>query len=253
MSTLLETGATFQDLQEFLRLEGCAVCRYAVQSCHRYFDTLLYEGANDPAVHARFEQGGAFCPLHGETLLAWRDALATALIYGNLVSQRRRLLAHWRSGGLHGRGPRAADVDRTLPGRDCPACAAEREATTRACAVLAGGLRSGPLAAAWQASPGLCWPHFLTVRAQCAGPTRPLLDEVQDRGMGQLERDVRALAESFDYQSTIARTPEIESAWRRSVDAVVGRSLSAHPEHSGTPRAARAAEGAKPDGVGPPA
>ncbi len=184
MSTLLETGATFQDLQEFLRLEGCAVCRYTVQSCHRYFDTLLYEGANDPAVHARFEQGGAFCPLHGETLLAWRDALATALIYGNLVSQRRRLLAHWRSGGLHGRGPRAADVDRTLPGRDCPACAAEREATTRACAVLAGGLRSGPLAAAWQASPGLCWPHFLTVRAQCAGPTRPLLDEVQDRGLG---------------------------------------------------------------------
>lgn len=222
MPGLDDTGATLQDLRTFLGQPGCAVCRVVSQSVGRYFDALLYEGANDPDVHAGFEAGGAFCPQHALMFVERRDILAGALIYGNLVHQRLRLLERrWRPGAL-----RPDVVRRTLPGRQCPACATEREATGRATAVLADELQGGTLVAAWQAGDGLCWPHFLTVRQRLRSRARAVLDAVEEAALRRLDADAKALVASFDYQNTQPRTPEMESSWRRAVDAVLGRMLA---------------------------
>jgi hypothetical protein len=223
MPTLDDTSATRQDLQTFLAQPGCAICQLALQSTARYFDALLYEGANDPAVHAAFEAGGAFCPEHAEVFVERRDLLAGALIYGNLVHQRLRLLEQRRRPGAF----RPDAVRRTLPGRLCPACATERESVGRGAAILAEELKSGGLADAWRASPGLCWPHFLAVRQRLRGRARDSLDEIEEGALRRLDEDNRALVASFDYQNTQPRTPEMESSWRRAVDAVLGRLLAA--------------------------
>ncbi len=230
MLGLDDTGATLQDLRAFLGQPGCAVCRVVSQSVARYFDTLLYAGANDPDVHAGFEAGGAFCPQHALLFVERRDSLAGALIYGNLVHQRLRLLeGRQRPGTLRAAGRR------TLPGLQCPACATEREGTGRATTVLADALRSGGLVDAWRSGDGLCWPHFMTVRHRLRGRPRHLLDEVEEGALRRLEGDVQALVASFDYQNTHPRTPEMESSWRRAVDAVLGRTLATR----GGPRAHR--------------
>jgi hypothetical protein len=216
MPGLDDSGATLQDLQGFLQAPGCAVCRAVRQSADRYFSWLLYEGANDPEVHARLEAGGAFCAAHAGALAERRDPLATALIYGNLLRQRLRTLQR-------GRAARALPS----PGMDCPACAIERQSAERATAVFAAGLKGGALTAAWQASAGLCWPHFVSARRRLGGRARATLEEVEAGALGRLDAEVQALVDSFDYRSTAERTPQIASAWRRAVDAVVGRPVAA--------------------------
>lgn len=222
MAGLDETSATLQDLSSWLPEPGCAICKVVSRSVGRYLDALLYEGANDPEVHAGFEAGGAFCAMHAQGFCERRDPLGGALIYGNLVHQRLRLLERRRRPGAL----RPEALRRTLPGRICPACAVEREAEARATAILAGELRSGSLTEAWRSSTGLCWPHFLAVRARLRGRPRELLDEVEEEGLRRLDADVQALVASFDYRHQGGRTPEVESSWRRALDAVLGRILA---------------------------
>ncbi len=219
---LFETSATYQDLERFLGESGCAVCQCMAQSEQRYFDTLLYENAASPATEARLRASNGFCGRHLQTLLSWRDPLGTALMYGSILLERRRLIARWRKARTN---VRLLRLDRGLTGigRLCPACEAEGEAERRACEVLAAGLEAAaPLRKAWESSEGLCWPHYVQTRALCQRG-RALLDGHEARRLDELGADVEALIQSFDYQWRGTRTPEVQSAWRRVVAAMAGR------------------------------
>lgn len=223
MHGAVETTATFGDLQRLLPAGGgCAVCRYVAQSERRFFDSLFYENINDVPLRARLRAGNGFCERHIATLLSYRDPLATAILYGDLLSGKRQLLAGWRRARVPRGLSARAELHAAAIGRDCPACEAETQAARRACEVLAAGLDTGALRAAWRASDGLCWPHFVAARAECRAG-RALLDEVQADRLDRLAADVQALIDSFDYRHQAARPPQVESAWRRAVAAVAGR------------------------------
>jgi hypothetical protein len=214
----LETSATFQDLHRMLSQPGCAICRYMAQSEHRYFDTLLYEEVTSPATEQRLRASVGFCPRHLRTLLAWRDPLATAILYKPILHDKLRLLAEWR----RARRPPRPDPRMEAVGLDCPACAAERESERRALEVLAEGLERGSLRPAWEASEGLCWPHFVGARRLCR-QARAVLDAVEAERLQALATDLETLIDSFDYRSRVQRTPGVETAWRRVVEVLAGR------------------------------
>ncbi len=204
---------------------GCAVCHCATQAEDRFFRAALYERVVEVPFRERLRETGGFCARHAQALLAYRDPLATAILYGDLLRQRRELLARWRDTRLplRARGPAWARPDEAALSRRCMACAITAEAERRACAVLATGLGQGRLGEAWAASPGLCWPHFAMARPRCGGAARRLLDDVEAQRLQALGADVQALIDSFDYRSDGQRPPQVESAWRRAVAALVGR------------------------------
>ncbi len=209
--------ATFADLKVFLQQSGCAICRCARQTAERFFTALLDEYINDPETRQELRDAGGFCAFHAGELLARRNPLGTAILYNDLLSQRRALLERWRRPRVLA-APRAGVAPN---GRHCPVCAAERETERRAAEVLARGLDEGGLRAAWSASEGLCWPHFTTVHA-LARQGRVALDEVQTARMDQTLEELRLLIDSFDYRNRDGRPAHIETAWRRAVPWAVG-------------------------------
>ena len=221
------TSATHQDLERFLAEPGCAICRYAGQAEERFFGALLYEGVLSPATAERMRDSNGFCGRHAQALLSWRNPMATAILYQYVLSQHQRELARWRRVPVRGRAvPRP--VAKVRIGRQCPACEAEEEAEQRACAVLAAGLDSGSLRKAWQASAGLCWPHFTAARG-LSRAGRTAFDAVESGRLERLAADVETLIRSYDYQWRGERSPQVESAWRRAVAAMAGRCLGGRP------------------------
>jgi hypothetical protein len=215
-----QTTATFQDLERFLAESGCCICRVAAQAERRYFDGLLYEEVVTPATAEAMRASGGYCARHVGVLLGRRDPLATALLYGYVLSARRAELDRVR------RGPRAL-----WPGRAgsrpaahrCPACRVEQEAVDRAAQVLALGLEDGSLAGPWRRSEGLCWPHFLGTRTRCRAAGREVLDAVEADRLARLAAEVEALVQSFDYRHEGERPAEVATAWRRLVATMAGR------------------------------
>jgi hypothetical protein len=221
-----ETTSTFADLQSFLAEEGCAICRYREQTEDRYFDALLYENVNDVNTRTRLRSSGGFCARHARVLVECGEALGTAILYGDLLNERRR----W----LH-----RANAAKALPGglaksgfgRDCPACEAGQGAERRCAEVMAAALDAHKLTEPWKRSDGLCWPHFLLVRSLCRAGRKDL-DDVEMQCLDRLADDVRELIESYDYQWSGTRPPRVVSAWRRVVDVIIGQSLPKPRESS---------------------
>jgi hypothetical protein len=228
---MITSSATFDDCRRFMgeRGGGCAVCRCEAQAEERFFDALFYENVNDVALRARLRAGNGFCERHAMVLVAYREPLATAILYADLLDVKRRALERWRRRRV---GPAPASEGRPAVGRDCPACEAAHGAGRRACEVVAAGLDDGTLAEAWRSSDGLCWPHFAATRPLCRAG-RGLLDAVEAERLDRLAHDARALIDSFDYRYTGTRRPEVESAWRRLVAVVVGPAARTAPRRRG--------------------
>lgn len=214
-----DSTATFADLRGFLAEPGCAICRCAQQTADRFFTALLDEYINEPETRQALREVGGFCAFHAGELLARRNPLGTAILYNDLLSQRRATLERWR----HQRPLRlSAPRGLTVGGEPhCPVCAAERETERRAAEVLARGLDEGALGAQWSGSTGLCWPHFSRVRP-LARRGRVVLDEHQAAQLDQTLAELRLLIDSFDYRNREGRPPHIETAWRRAVPRAVG-------------------------------
>ena len=211
--------ATFADLKVFLQQPGCAVCRCAGQTAARFFEALLDEYINDPETRRELREMGGFCVFHAGELLARRNPLGTAILYNDLLSQKRALLERWRHPGPLGLGSSRGDAAPSA--RHCPVCAAERETERRAVEVLARGLDEGGLGQEWSASDGLCWPHFTAVRP-LARRSRAALDDHQAARLDQTLVELQGLIDSFDYRNRDGRPPHIESAGRRAVPRAVG-------------------------------
>ncbi len=212
-----ESTATYADLQVFLQEPGCAICRVVDQSSRRYFDDLLYENVNDVTLRKRLRDGGGFCRAHAQTLVGFGEALGTAILYGDLLNQRRRWLHEGAASRVLPAGRAALEL-----GRDCPACEMEHQSERRAAEVLSSALNEGKIGALWQGSDGLCWPHFLLVRGLChAG--RKELDHVESECLDRLAGLVTELIASYDYQWKGTRSPQVASAWRHVVAMVTGQ------------------------------
>jgi len=224
-----ETSATFQDLWQFLGESGCAVCRQEAQSDRRYFDTLLAENVTSPATEARLRASGGFCRRHLATLLARREAMATAILYRSLLLDAQRQVAAWRAQRTRRAGP---GMQPARPAASCPACEAEAAGGRRAAEVLAAGLNSGVVRERWQASQGLCWPHFLSVRPLCRAG-REVLEQIQSERLGALAADIEELISSFDYRNESGRSEQAETAWRRLAEVMAGRVLGGRPVGGG--------------------
>lgn len=134
---------------------GCPVCGLVSERTARYLDNLLFEHVSDRGFRAAHRASGGFCPAHSRDLASFRDGLAVAILGRDVLEDN---LAAFR----RGKPPK--------PKARCPVCAEreriESEFLTFLCGADDGEAdAAAELRAAFEASDGLCVPHYGTLLA----------------------------------------------------------------------------------------
>ncbi len=213
--------ATYYDLLDAFRLDGCPVCRLCLAGTERYFDSLNFECINDASVRDRFRAAHGFCRQHAYQWLGQHGrVLATAIIYKDVYTDLREklrelryeepgtfasLAAHLRSRLMGSRfsaltpwldrltGRRA----RVLVGEDpCPGCVVRAREEEKAIEALLDSIDEPGFEKAYSLSTGLCLPHLK--RALAAAPHQAAFETLaevelarQDLLLDQMDEIIR--------------------------------------------------------------
>lgn len=231
----MTTPLNYHDLIENLAAPGCAVCRLVLRDVDHYLDSLLYEYVNDADTHRAFRSARGLCNVHGWQLLRYMGgSLGVAILYraaldevlkitdrapasGSPPSGLARLLgATADAGGL-------ALADSLEPAGQCPACAFMVGVEARYVRTFVDRITEPRLREAFEASDGLCLPHFRqTLRAS--------VDAGRIQVITAIQRDVwvRLKGELEEFQEKSGRYRRNEpmgaegDSWQRVIGRMVG-------------------------------
>jgi len=167
---------TFYDLRDALAEPGCPVCRLASRAAERYLDGLLWESVNDPGLRHRVRASLGFCHEHGWGLVRPGASLGVAILMHDVLRTVLKEMSGARFDALPALSLRRAHetldpgqpsaatanlVDGLTPRAECPACAQAHEVEDTCLSTLIEHLLGeNGLLSAYEASDGLCLPHF---------------------------------------------------------------------------------------------
>ncbi len=201
--------------------DGCALCHLEAQAVHQYLNTLLYENVTNAGVRRKLVRSRGFCYRHAYEMLAFRKGLGTGLIYQDQLRIFLRFLSAMdhRPGGLF----QADAPDRWKHHTTCPACKVQEESRRRYVQVLARGLGETEMAEAFEASAGLCVPHFLLVWQAARGVAlRRRIREMQQTKISELLKEVEEFCRKQDYRFKDEPFGAEADSWIRAVRMMVG-------------------------------
>lgn len=167
---------SFYDLRDALPQPGCAVCRLTALAIERYLDGLLWESVNDPGLRGDIRRARGFCHEHAWELVGDGASVGVAIIVRDVLQEVLAVLEGGKFQALpalslrrtqetlDSKQPAAATaelVGQLNPQSPCPACAqAETMEDIYLSTLVEQLLGEDGLLAAYQASDGLCLPHF---------------------------------------------------------------------------------------------
>jgi hypothetical protein len=171
---------SFYDVRDALASPGCVVCHLKANAAEHYLDSLLWENVNDPGVRRSIRKARGFCDQHAWELVRYEGAsLGVAIIMRDVLQsvlesmedaqfQPLPALSLRRTHeALDPKQPAAATAElvaRLAPQARCPVCVqAETMEDIYLNTLVENLLGEDGLLAAYQASDGLCLPHFRQV------------------------------------------------------------------------------------------
>ncbi len=227
---MTDNTRALHDLREALSQSGCPVCRLVEVDTGRYLDNLLWENVNDPGLRREIRRARGFCREHTRMLASRPGAsLGLALIARDVWGEIQHATETVRLPAPKARQTRAADIAagllaRLAPQGECPACVYARAMEDLYLDVLLGHLLGEDgLLAAYQASEGLCLPHFRQALARVRdGAVYAALVGAQraagQRRLAELDEFIR----KNDYRFRDEPWGRERDAWRRALTALVG-------------------------------
>lgn len=226
------------NLVEMLAKPGCAICNLALHDVDRYLDSLLYEYVAEPETNDAFREARGLCGEHGKQLTEYRaGALGVAILYEAALDEVLKIIdetpVETSSNGfarmLGNDGKRAASTltDKLEPTRPCMACETLIAAENLYTQLLSDTVADERMQAAYQASTGLCLPHFQQTLRQTADTSRlKLLVDVQRSIWASLQAELRLFMSKTNVQAAGNVTREAIGAegdsWKRAVTQVSG-------------------------------
>lgn len=227
------------DLRDALSATGCAVCRLKARAIDRYLDGLLWESVNDYGVRHEIRRAQGFCHEHAWGLVRHGASVGAAILMRDVLQSVLTALTKARlhaspAMGLHralcslGRrqqlAPTAELMARVTPSAKCPACAQGEEMECIYLDTLLDQLLGEDgLLAAYEASDGLCLPHFRQAIARVQEET--VLDalvnaqrRIWEKLVGQLTEFIR----KNDYRFCHEPSGDEGDAWLRAIAALTG-------------------------------
>lgn len=227
-------SAGYYDLRQAFGEPACALCRLLAQAADSYIDGILWELVNDPELREELNRTRGYCREHSWLLVRYGASLGAAIMMKDIIDTLQRVAAtakfEPRSFSLRqifnpahpgGGAGLAADL---APQASCPVCLKVQSIEVYYLAALGQHL-TGPdnLASAYQASDGLCLPHFRQTLAHITDPaTVAALVEVQtsvwQRLSAELNEFIRKKDHRFQHESYGAEA----DSWIRAIEAVSG-------------------------------
>ena len=230
---------SFYDLRDALAQPGCAVCRLKADSAGRFLDRLLWESVNDVSSRHRIRQAQGFCHAHAWSLVRAGASLGVAIIMHDVLGSVLTALesavfqaaAPWSVRRVHEtldpRRPAAATAEavaRLEPQAACPACEwIEKMESLYLGVLLEHLLGEDGLLAAYEASDGLCLPHFRQALAQVRDERAfEALVGAQRTIWERLVGDLSEFIRKNDYRFRHETWGEERDAWLRAIAALSG-------------------------------
>ena len=225
----------YDDLQEALEQEHCALCRLLVKHTDRYIDGMLYEMVNDPPSREVLIASRGFCHRHAWMMVRNGAALGTTIIMDSVVRKLINLADDEVGEGLSASGldhlrnalkiPRkdATDSLETAlsPETPCPVCINEQRVEKDIAQTLLNHMAGDhSLADTFAESAGLCLPHFKYV-LNIAPPGAALenLVTTQKKIWERLQAELAEFIRKNDHRFTHEEIGEEGTAWKRALSA----------------------------------
>jgi hypothetical protein len=211
----------FTVLEALQAAKGCALCALESSGIQQHFDALLYESVNDVGVRRDLMESRGYCHRHAHILLGFRSGLGTAILYRDQVEEFRKFI-DGLEGTLRSRKRGAKPTEWTRAER-CPACAVQLR--MRACnvGVLARWLLDVPMQSAFDATAGLCVPHFLLFMESTKDvEVRRHVVDVERKKTAELLKDLAEFTRKHDYRFSGEGFGKEADCWLRAVKMMVG-------------------------------
>lgn len=216
-------------LRQGLRGGTCPLCRVAHKADREFIWQFYDERSNDGAVIDEVSRAYGFCVEHVEMLRRidvenMKSTLAISTMFADTFAGIVEELA-----GL--------SPDAQFDPRQCPACAARDGYLRRNALYLLDLLATSPgHRKSYEASPGVCFPHFKL--AWDLAPThadRELLLEVQRNAAGSLLHELREHVRKHDHKFAHEPKGTERDSWERALFLTAGwpppEESAAEPEH----------------------
>lgn len=234
-----EGAMSYFELRDALAEPGCALCRLKARSADGFLDTLLWESVNDPARRREIRRARGFCYEHGWALARATASVGVAIITRDVLQsllkavedadfQANPLLSLRRvQETVDSKTPSAATaglVTDLEPKAPCPACVwADKMETIYLDTLLHNLTDEDSLRADYEASEGLCLPHFRQALARVR--KEAVYDALVSAQRTAWERLLAQLSESIrksDYRHLDEAWGDEAGAWLRGIAALVG-------------------------------
>jgi len=204
----------FVALEKACGKPGCPICTLTAERAERYLDNLLFEHVSDRGFRAAHRASGGFCPEHSRGLESYRDGLAVAILGRDILEDRIESFRKNKPWKPKARCPICVERDRidseflsflaeTGDGASSADSSEEHQA-------------SAELRAAFEASEGLCAPHYRLLLDTVRRVPR-WLREFHERRFDELLKRTSAFIELSAYgrQAEFAALSEADrSVWK---------------------------------------
>lgn len=211
----------------------CPLCRFVATSLEHSIDSLFYENVNDPPTRDAIHKAGGFCRYHARLISRQADALGTAIILNDVLTNDLRDI----DGGKFDNPTRASNplnfllqekppevnVRDDIQCPPCPICNTEAMLEDMAVNAFQEALRDSEAMDTFSRSDGLCVPHFRLVfqRANDDAVWARVL-ETEKRVLKDLTGQLSELARKHDYRFKDEPRGEEMKSWRRALSTTSG-------------------------------
>ena len=224
------------ELLSALAQPGCAFCRLLDAHADRLIDAILFEMVNDVQMRDELNAARGLCRRHAPLLVRTGSALGAATMMQGVI---KVLLRQMDSGeattgsrlrallrGVEGDGPAAESLAAALaPIAPCPVCAYETTyAGHYAETLLRQAAPGSATLVAYEASAGLCLPHFGDVLARGApGPAPAQLVAAQRAIWSRLNDELEEFLRKNDYRFQKEPFGAERDSWQRAISVLSGQ------------------------------
>ncbi len=224
----------YYDLLDAFAKPGCAVCALLLRDAAQFLDKLLYEFVNDRQMQRAFRASYGLCNPHSWQLTGYRGgALGAAILHAAVLGDIQAKMDRFApaSAALTGisrlfraDAPGEALARALEPQAACMACERLAVAESDAISTLAQVIHLPDVQSAYQASEGLCLPHFRQLLRQVSSPSDlKAVISFQAAIWSKLEAEIAEFQRKSDahYGDETIDADEATS-WLRAVGQVAG-------------------------------
>lgn len=230
----MKKSRSYFHLLEAAEEPGCPLCALVVKDSRRYLDSLMYERVLDVPTRLELMDSFGFCGWHAWQIPSLPAICSPATGYAILASDlltkfdfvtRARLKKSRRNGVWKNPFRKLYHtLFSLLKSKPCPACVRIAQAESYYFKDLVEFIQDELFLPAYQASDGICLPHFFRIERVFSGhPNFPTLVQLQLSKIQALRDILEEYIRKQDHRFRDQITSDEAKAWWVALELLVGK------------------------------